>query len=162
MQKRRIALAVLAFVLVLSAAIGPAMAYFTTYTQARGGFTVNLQTTTEIKERVDMWDKYVSIQNTKGQQVMVRVKAYAGSQYTLEYSGEGWAPGADGWDEYAVPVEAGQSTPELHVHIGNIPEAEAESEIGVAVVYECAPVQYDGNGKAYAAWEKKLEGGTVA
>lgn len=159
MKQRRIVLAILAFVLVLGASIAPAMAYFTTYTQARGGFTVHLQTTTGIDERFEDWTKYVTITNTEGKPVFVRARAFAGSTYELTYGGDGWTAGADGWYTYDAPLAEGQSTAELTVHIGNLPEATENAQIGVAVVYESTPVLYKEDGTAYADWTMTLEKG---
>ena len=52
MKKRTLILAVLAVVLVLSASIGSAVAYFTTYATARGGYVIHLGGRTEIEEDI--------------------------------------------------------------------------------------------------------------
>ena len=49
MKKRTLILAVLAVVLVLSSGIGSAIAYFTTYATARGGYVIHLGGKTEIE-----------------------------------------------------------------------------------------------------------------
>lgn len=141
----------LAGVLVLASGIGAANAYFTTYTEARGGVTLSLGSTTSIEEKVIDKTKQVQIVNEAGSQpVYVRVKAFAGSAYTLTYTSEGaaaWLPGSDGYYYYNRILSGGEATDVLRIEIGGLPEDPGEDEtFNVAVVYESVPVIYDQNG----------------
>ena len=78
MKLKKLLLPLLAAVLVLSAAVPSAMAYFTTYTRAKGGYTIRLSRTTTITEEYGDWQKSVTIQNTEGGAVFVRARAYIG------------------------------------------------------------------------------------
>ena len=86
MKKRDAILAVLAVILVLSASIGAASAYFTSYAEARAGYVVHMGYETVIDEDVEGNVKTVRITNQAGQgtaagtyPVFVRVKVYYGS-----------------------------------------------------------------------------------
>ena len=86
MKKRDAILAVLAVILVLSASIGAASAYFTSYAEARAGYVVHMGYETVIDEDVQGNVKTVRITNQAGQgtaagtyPVFVRVKVYYGS-----------------------------------------------------------------------------------
>lgn len=156
-------MALLAVALVLGGSIGSALAYFTTYARASGGYTIHLGARTEIEEQVSNWTKHVTITVEDGSEpVFVRVKAFAGSQYTLTYSDENgsWTPGADGYYYYAEPVSGGGSTGELLIQIGNVPEKDVDS-FHVAVVYETTPALYDGSGTPYGDWTVTLDSGTT-
>ena len=83
MKKRDAILAVLAVILVLSASIGAASAYFTSYAEARAGYVVHMGYETVIDEDVEGNVKTVRITNQAGQgtaagtyPVFVRVKVY--------------------------------------------------------------------------------------
>ena len=52
---RNIGLSLLSAALISSAGIKGAMAYFTTYTTAEGGYVIHLGDKTEIKESFDSW-----------------------------------------------------------------------------------------------------------
>ena len=138
MKKTGIMMAVLAMLLVLGSHIDTALAYFSTYAPAKGGYTIHLGSETEIKEKVAEWTKHVTITvDEDSDTVFVRVKAFAGSIYTLTYSDEAgtWTPGADGYIYFASPVKGGGSTDTLLIRIGDVPEKDVES-FNVAVIYE--------------------------
>ena len=79
MKKKTIVLAALAAVLTLEAAAGSAWAYFTTYTEARGGYPIELEDTTTIREEFSAWTKHVVVASEKDSRpVYVRVKALNG------------------------------------------------------------------------------------
>ena len=50
MNKRKIVLLLLTLALIASASIQPAIAYFTTYVRARGGYPVSIGNTTTIED----------------------------------------------------------------------------------------------------------------
>lgn len=153
MKRRNILLAALAMTLVLSMSIGPAFAYFTTSTSANGSFAIDVKSTTDITEQFDSWTKHVAVTNDEGSEpVYVRARAFADSDHALTYSGTGWTAGTDGWYYYSAILEGGQSTGELLVAIGGIPENPEDGDnFNVVVVYEATPVRYNADGSAQAA-----------
>ncbi|MCI8465709.1 MAG: hypothetical protein HFI63_07615 [Lachnospiraceae bacterium] len=166
MKKKSNLLAVLALAVILSAGIGKAWAYFTTYAEAAGGYTIELGDRTEIQEEFGEWTKRVSVSNneTSGQSVYIRAKAFSGNAYELTYEDESgkWTPGDGGYYYYSDPVKAGEATGELLVHIGNIPQNANEGDrFHVAVVYESTPVRYDADGNPYADWNEVLDTGAT-
>ena len=164
MKRRHFLLAAIAAVLVFSAGIGGTWAYFSTTMRAVGSVPIDIGTSTEIEEPdVINWVKHVIIRNEENSQpVFVRVQAFAGSQYTLTYSGEGWTDGGDGWWYWDEPLAADSSTGELLVAIGNVPaDVQVGDNFNVAVVYESTPVQYEADGTAYADWSYILDDGTT-
>ena len=154
MNKKKLCLVLLAVILIVSAWITPALAYFTAYTRARGGYTVQLKTTTEIDESFKDWTKSLTITNTEGKEIYVRARAFAGSEYKLTYSSSGnrWRDGGDGWWYYGAALAEGESAAVLNVKISDIPAATETSSFNVAVVYESTPVQYKADGSSYADW----------
>ncbi len=183
MKKKKLFLAALALVLVLSAGIGSASAYFTTYTSARGGATVHLGGERTFQEEFDSWTKKLTVTNKEGsyQAIFVRAKAYAPGTFfsgersyplTCAISGDGWTtePDAEGWYYYTQAVAPGASTGTLNVVIQGIPKDAAELEDGdafnVAVVYESIPAVYDAEtgdpvDPQAADWKAALDSGTL-
>ena len=164
MKKLNICLALLAVLLILPAGVGKAMAYFTTYTHARGGYTIELsdQTTTHIDESFSNWTKRVTISNDEDSQpVYVRAKAFSGSIYQLNYSSATgkWAVNgsSDGFYYYSDILNPGDRSEELLVKIENVPEGTDEASFNVTVIYEYTPVRYDDNGNPYADWTTKFD-----
>ncbi len=175
--KKRVSLFVLtglAAATISGASIHTAWSYFTTYAEARGGYTIHLGDETEIKEDFSDWTKHVAIANSDDSQpVYFRAKVLTGERYKdgLTYSvgdlHEGqkevdgdWTPGEKDYYYFSNPVPAGYSTRELLVHIGNIPEDETDT-FNVVVVYESTPVLYDRDGNPYADWNAKVTQGTT-
>ena len=161
MKKRRYyqtVLALSAAVTIAGAGIGQAWAYFTTYAQAAGGYAVHLGSRTEIKEDFSDWTKRVVIANDEGSEpVYVRVKAFCGSQYTIEYSGEGWSLAQDGYYYYEHMVSGEKdhnTTAPLNLKIGGIPaDPEVMEQFNVIVIYESTPVRYHEDGTPYTVYE---------
>ena len=160
MKRKQKLLALLALVLVLSACLHPALAYFTTRVQAKGGYTIHMGSTTTIEEDFKDWMKTVVISNKAGSKpVFIRAQAYAASQSQPVTSGTGWTgPDAQGWYYYGPTLPGGGSTEPLYVKINNVPAAEEELQFNVVVVYESTPVQYDETGKPYPDWTMKIGG----
>ena len=163
MKKRTTYLAALALVLVMSASIGSAWAYFTTHVTARGGYPLELGNETSVNEEFDSWTKHVTVTSREDSgPVYIRVKAFAGSEYELRYLDESgkWTPGADGYYYYSDIVNGGETTAVLDIRIDNVPQdLKEEAEFNVAVVYESTPVLYDEDGNPYADWSVTLDSG---
>ncbi len=162
MKKKSSILAVLVLAAVLTAGIGKAWAYFTTFAEAAGGYTIELGDRTEITEKFDQWVKHVVItaDEDSKEPVYIRARAFCGSAYTVEYSDASgkWTPGEKGYYYYSDILNAGGSTDELLVRIGNIPKDAKEGDsFHVVVVYESAPVRYQEDGTPYADWDEVLD-----
>ena len=155
MKKIRYAIAALAVAAIMTAGLGQAWAYFTTYAAAEGGYTINLGDRTEITEGFSDWTKRVTVTN-------VRVKAFGPSTCPLTYTGSGWTAGEDGYYYYGTPVPGGGNTEVLNIVINNIPTKEDGLEVGdqfnVIVIYESTPVLYDEGGNPLPAdWNATLD-----
>lgn len=164
MKKKNILLAALAVSLTLSAGAGSAWAYFTTYANASGGYTLSLGDKTTVSEDFSSWTKHVVITSqTDSQPVYVRAKAFCGSDYELIYSGSNkWSPSNDGYYYYSDILNGGASTDALDVKIENIPEEVKDGDsFNVVVIYETTPVRYHEDGTPYADWSATLKTGTV-
>lgn len=166
-SKRTVWAAAAAMGLVSMAAIGNAKAYFTTYATARGGHEITLAPVTEVKERFSDWTKHVSLKNTGDAECYVRVRAFAGSTYELEYQGGGnWHEGADGYWYYDRILPLGAETDVLDVKI-KLPTVTDEfgnqmtytEDFNVVVIQECTAVLYREDGTPYADWESFLVSG---
>lgn len=153
-----------AVIVVASAGIGEAWAYFTTYATAQGGYTIHLGYETEIEESYMAGVKSVVISNEVGSEpVYIRVKAFSGEKYPLTYSSDSdsWRfMEADGYWYYDEIVYGGDETAALNVKI-EMPEkpAEDELEFNVVVIYESTPVRYEADGTPYADWDATLDTG---
>ena len=86
-----------ALVFLTGAAVPPAMAYFTTYVEAEGGYSITLGNETTIEEKVENMEKHIVLTNTGESDCFVRVKVFVGSQITLTMSGSSWNQGEDGY-----------------------------------------------------------------
>ena len=155
LKKTRVLLVTAAAVLTLAAGAQTALAYFTTYATAKGGYTIRLGETTAIEENFANWTKKIQVSNTGSLPCYVRVKAFCGSKYTLTFTGDGWTQGADGYWYYNAIVPAGGASGELDIAIGNTPVGEADA-FNVVVVQEAAAVCYNADGSAYADWGETL------
>ena len=74
-----------------------AMAYFTTYVKAKGGYEITLGSETEIEEKVKDMTKEITISNTGKTDCYVRVKVFCGSQLDIKFSGAVNDKGEDYW-----------------------------------------------------------------
>ena len=164
MKKRTLILAVLAVVLVLSASIGSAVAYFTTYATARGGYVIHLGGRTEIEEDIVNNRKTVRIFNRAQSDedigkypVFVRVKAFADSDGTLDYdanAGSLWQPRNDGYWYYQKAIYAGTSEhpegavtdPAFLVDVKANRTLKEGEILDVVVVYDSIPAVFNADG----------------
>lgn len=155
-NKKSLCLAAVALTLTAGISAGTAMAYFTTYTEASGGVTLNMGFSETIpKEDFSNWTKHVSVENTGDYDCYVRVKALAGSKYQdgLQYSDSDgkWTPGEDGYYYYSDPIAPGESTSVLDIRIDS---KESDASFNVVVVQESTKVLYNENNEPYADWTK--------
>ncbi len=155
-------LAMIAVVLVGSVSVQSAMAYFTTYVKAEGGYEITLGDETEIEEDVKDMTKSISIKNTGETDCYVRVKVFCGSQLNISYSGavdgsgnQYWTLDDDGYWYYKDILKVGESSEVLNAKI-ELPE-DYKDTFNVIVVQECTPVQYKEDGTAYADWNAKID-----
>ena len=163
MKKAGYSIAVLAFLMVMTAGVGKAWAYFTTYASAAGGITITMGDETEIEEEFSNWEKRVTItSDADSEPVYIRAKAFGSGSYPLTYSGEGGAAGEGDYYYYSEIVPGGGKTSVLSVKIENVPEADLENGtmFNVVVIYESTPVMYREDGTPYADWNVVLDNGT--
>ena len=165
-NKTSYVIAAMALTAVMTAGIGQAWAYFTTYAQAEGGYPIHLGDRTEITEEFSDWTKHVAVtSDPESAPAYVRVKAFSGSLYTLEYSSAvsgDWTPGDDGYYYYNKILNGGETTTGLNISIGGIPEdAEDGDTFNVVVIYESTPVRYDSAGAEYADWNALADTGRI-
>ena len=145
-------LSLLALALILSAVISPALAYFTDQDQATGAIPITLGGQTEINDTITGLEKTISIKNTEGRDVWVRLLVAVGdaenqAKLTIK-PGDYWEAGGDYW-YYNDPVSEGETTTPFIVNLSQILTdkfAETQTEFNVAVLYETTPVQYDEKG----------------
>ena len=158
MKKRSIILTALALLLVLGAAVGPALAYFSGTVHGEGRHALTLGHVTTIKEDIDQQNKVkiLTVNNTGDSPVYVRARAFAPEGIGLSYAGDGWTRSGD-WYVYGSPVPAGGSSAVLRVTVGPMPTEKDSPDFNVVVVYESTPVQYNADGSAKAPdWSMKL------
>ena len=164
-RRKLLILGAAALILVLSTGIGTAWAYFSTYSEAEGGYRLHLarQREVEIEEEFSQWTKRISLKNEEGKSpVYVRAKVFAPTMQSVSYLNESgkWSLGEDGYYYYSDVLKGGESTEELLARIGNVPGAPEEGEsFNVVVVYESVPVNYRADGTPYAYWNGAAETG---
>ena len=185
MKKRRLFLTALALVLVLSAGIGGAYAYFTTYTQAEGGLPIALGNERTFEEHFEDWTKTLVVSNQPDSVDAIYVRArvfwpetlYLGPErtpvpLTCDISGEGWSGLIGDYYYYNQVVAPSESTTALTVKISGLQkdspyfeELEKGDAFNVIVVYESIPVVYDAAGEPVAPtaadWTRNLEQGST-
>lgn len=156
---KTICLAAVALALTACVAIGSAMAYFTTYVTAKGGYTIDLGfARTDMEEVVEYGRKVIVLENTGNYDCYVRLKALTGDAYkeSLQYSepenAGNWAPGADGYYYYSDILVPTAETTELVVRFA-FPEGADPADFNVIIIQECTPVLYDEQGNPYADWD---------
>lgn len=161
MKLNKMILATAAIVLPLSVGVGSALAYFTDSVSSAGGYVVEVGPDTNMTETFGSWTKHITVTNAEdGVPVYVRVKAFSGSQYSLEYiTGGKWLEGADGYYYYDGILEKSTTTPVLDIKINDVPENATDKDaFNVIVVYERTPVEYNENGTPKAAVKQTEEG----
>lgn len=145
-------LTAIAVMLVMSAAMGSAWAYFTTYTMARGGVVLHMGHEEKVKEDFSGWQKTLNIScMADSRPVYVRARAFC-ADYDIAYNGQHWTVDGD-WAYYipdsrtlAPGTDLAAAGDELKVAIGVPPGAEGFKDgdtFNVIVVYETTEAQYD-------------------
>lgn len=170
-MKRRVtytlAGAAIAAVLALGAAVGPALAYFTTYTAASGGAEVAVVPKPIIDETVSGLTKTIKIVNPQDScACFVRVKIFFSTEAVVlkSISGDGWEKVSDESGEdcecwkYNTALQPGESTAS-----GLVVEFEKNSsytnDFNVVVVEEYTPALCNESGKLYANWNLAIQSG---
>lgn len=158
----------IAVMLVMSAVMGTAWAYFTTYAKAKGGVVLNLGHQETIDEDFKSWEKTLDITSeSDSRPVYLRAKAYS-IEYPVTYSNsQNWTEGDDGWMYYTLTLAPGTSLSDsgdqLKVQINDVPAEDLEDgkTFNVIVVYESTEVQYDENGEQIdpmsADWAREVD-----
>lgn len=123
MKKNKMLVTALALALLLPvcAGIGRAYAYFTDHVAASGGgYEMEIgRPDTKLEETFGNWTKHVTIENIGEIPVYVRVKAFCGDEYYLDFENNAnWEAGNDGYYYYignsgsgAGVLEVGKGTP---------------------------------------------------
>lgn len=162
MKFNKTILAAFAVALPLSAGMGSALSYFTANVAASASVPVAIVPNTDIGEEIVNMEKRVVIKNTGEVPVYIRLKAFAGSEYTLEIGGTNWSPtenraegsksDSDRYYEYGMWVAPEASTEKIVIKIkdkdGNPIKAGTDIDaFNVVVVYErTSMVEHDKNG----------------
>lgn len=156
----------IAIMLVMSAAMGTAWAYFTTYARARGGVLLNLGHEEHIDETFKEWEKTLDIEiSADSEPVYLRARAFCADYDVTFENSQNWTedgdwmyynftlePGKDG-DGNPIPARLSDRGDELKALIneGKSPENAEEGKIfNVIIVYESTQVQYDDDGNPIA------------
>ena len=159
-MKKHTFLFVLAAVLIILSTAVPVLAYFTATVHVKGSRTISLGSSAQMEENFGSWQKKIVVRaDDDSQPVYVRVRAFAGSTFELEYDSDGsWYDGGDGFWYYTEILNAGENTSELVVTIKNIPDDPAAGDaFSIAVIQEYTPVRYTSSGEAYSDWDSQLE-----
>lgn len=163
MRKRNLILVILVLALIMCASIQPAIAYFTTYVNAKGGYRVTVGDTTKIHEKIKGQDKEVVIHSdTDSAPVYIRAKVLYTGKNEPVVSGENWVEDSDGYYYYSNILEGGGDTSTLKVTMQDLVTGEDATEdlndgdsFSVVVIYESTPVRYrsvEGVATPYADW----------
>ncbi len=174
-------LTAVAIMLVVSAIMGTAWAYFTTYTRAKGGLVLHLGHEEESDESFREWNKIVNLSVKEGSKpVYLRAKAFCAdydltlSSKLVENDGDGpdfttWEQGDDGWMYYkkVVPFKDDEGNTSytaepLYVRINNVPQEKYEvleksDTFNVIIVYEATEVIYGPDGKPLPWNDKEID-----
>ena len=153
LHKKSLIMAAATLALTGTLAVGSAMAYFTTYSTAGGGVTMNMGfTETSPNETVDQNGKHVTISNIGDYDCFVRVTAFAPMELTYTAPNGGWKAEDDGYWHYEGVLPAGETTPKLNISYTFPSGDDKPEEFNIVVIQECTPVLYDKDGTPYADW----------
>lgn len=166
-----------AIMLVISATMGSAWAFFTTYARAKGSVQIHLGHQEHITEDFDFtnFEKVINITSeADSRPVYLRARAFS-AEYGVTYENNpSWTKVGD-WMYYNKTLAPGTSlsdikdsnnnTDELKVQIENVPKSSDPTlkdgdGFNVIVVYESTEVQYDGDVQLEAQnadWNRKVD-----
>ena len=152
MKKIKVIAVISVFIIILSATV--VFSYFTTYVKAEGSVNISFDGSIDMVEldRAN-GNRKVKFSSAIKRDVYIRAKAFVGSVYEIEYSGNKWEQREDGYCYYTEPVQVGGTTEELEIKVPN----SDDEKLNIAVVYEVSPVQYDEEGypyDPYGGWSK--------
>lgn len=161
--KRKIFWLAVGLLMVIGAThIQGAMAYFTTYVAAAGGYPITLGSKVTIKEDVEDMKKHIQLINTGQEDCYVRVKVFYSNEIKVGYvsamdeqNQPYWKLEEDEYWYYKEILPIGAETPELVVTM-EVPK-ELKDSFNVVVVQECTSVLYREDGTPYADWNKKID-----
>ena len=160
-DNKRLLVMLISFALIAVLAVGTSIAYFTTYTAAKGSQTIQLGYHTEFTEEYDDFVKSLVVHNDEksDQYVFVRAKAFADSSVTVTYSDyDGkWNPGEDDFYYFTDPLAPGEDTSVLKVNMVAPEEPKEGDDFTVVVIHESIPAKYRDDGTPYADWNEVLE-----
>lgn len=147
---KRLGAAALAVSLCAAVGVGTTFAYYTDATSAVGSLPYRAGTFTpssDIQESLEGTNKTISVVNTGGAPILVRMKVlYAQSNATVTVGsvGAGWHRGDDGWFYYDQPLwNQGDATTALVAAVEPLTGDNVMSEFNVTVIQQCAPVVWD-------------------
>lgn len=160
-----VACAAVAGVLVVGAAVSPALAYFTSYTTAKGGVKITVdEPDTKIEEQITGLTKTIKIVNTGEEPCFVRVRLiYPAAEYVTmrEELGENWEKADDGYWYYLKVLYPGKegenpavdldATTDLTVTFSynKTEHPDYENNFHVIVAEEYTPALYNGEKEEY-------------
>lgn len=171
----------IAVMLVMSAAMGSAWAFFTTYARAKGSYVIQMGHQETVEEQFSGWEKKINIASTSDSRpVYIRARAFC-ADYKVTYdNNDNWTP-VDEWMYYTpktktlAPGEGLLLEDEnkkvlrddrLKVQINGVPEStdptiKEGDTFNVIVIYETTEVQYDKDGNPLDArdadWDAKVD-----
>lgn len=163
-------LTAIAVMLVMSAVMGSAWAYFTTYATAKGGVTLHMGHEEHVDEEFNSWEKTINIASTDDSRpVYLRARAYC-AEYDVSYSNSRNWTRIDDWMYYDKTLAPGKdlagSGDQLKVRINDVPRStdvtlKDGQTFNVIVVYESTEIQYDKDGNPIAPqeadWNAKVD-----
>lgn len=158
MNKKTIGLVAAALMLVATIGVGSALAYFTTFSVANGGKTLELNfTKSNIDEEIDFDKKIIQIENIGDTATYVRIKPLSGDKHPVAMESEetrgSWKVADDGYYYYKDILQPGDTTSSITFSFS----LEGNESFNVIIVQESTPVLYKADGTPYADWSVKAE-----
>ena len=142
---KKLVLSIVALVMISTLGIGKALGYFTTHTNATGGYKMNLGfTDTKIEEDVDKDGKHVVITNVGDYDCFVRIKVFAADNLKIKYN---------------LVLSSKDKTSELNIKytLPEVNDDNKDKDYNIVVIQEFTPVVYDDQGNLIANWQQVYE-----
>lgn len=134
-------------VLLMVVSVPSVLAYFSTYTSAKGTKVLSMRNETEMVETVEGNVKTVQIKaSNNSSPVLVRVKAFSPDFVQLVPNlGANWVDGEDGYFYYELPISSGEQTSEIKFEVKTDTPSTTKpgDEFHVVIIYE-STLQYYG------------------